>query len=143
MAMRSVGTTLRHARERRGLTLKDVGDRTNIPTHLLDAIERNAFDELPGGLLARGHVRAFASEVGMDGESWITEGVQNVTAPLDLLQLLRVRFKVAERRPRSVMEFLLVLVCLAGLLFFATVQESEREASAETAQEEAVGNEDS
>jgi hypothetical protein len=88
-------------------------------------------------------VRAFASEVGLDGESWIAEGVQDVTAPLDQLQLLRVRFKVAERKPRSVMEFLLVVACLAGLLFFATIQESEHEASAETAQEEAVGTEDS
>ena len=63
MAAKNVGTVLRVAREQRRLMLSDVSCRTNIPAHLLDAIERDAFDELPRGLITRGHVRAFAGAV--------------------------------------------------------------------------------
>lgn len=57
---------LRHARERMGLSLRDVADRTKIRAAILDAIENNDADRLPPPIFARGFVKAYAREVGLD-----------------------------------------------------------------------------
>ena len=62
-----VGARLRQARERRGLTLKDVADTTKISVPALKAIESNDFARLPGGVFRRAYLRAFASAVELDG----------------------------------------------------------------------------
>jgi cytoskeleton protein RodZ len=63
-----VGDQLRQARERQGLTLSELARRTKISVIALRAIERNDFDELPGGIFTRGFLRAYAREVGCDAE---------------------------------------------------------------------------
>jgi hypothetical protein len=45
---RACGAELRAAREARGLALADVSSHLKIREHLLDAMERDAHDELPG-----------------------------------------------------------------------------------------------
>lgn len=61
-----VGNGLRQARQRRGMTLEDVASSTKIPRQTLDRIERNEFEALPGGILTRGYLRAYAALVGLD-----------------------------------------------------------------------------
>jgi transcriptional regulator with XRE-family HTH domain len=61
--MATLGADLQHARELAGLSLDDLSARTKIRRHMLDAIERDDFAAIPGGLLARGYLRAYASEV--------------------------------------------------------------------------------
>jgi cytoskeleton protein RodZ len=61
-----IGTTLRTAREHRGLTLAQLTSRTKIPVATLEALERNAFDKVPRGIFLRGFLRAYASHVGLD-----------------------------------------------------------------------------
>ncbi len=61
-----VGAHLRSARERRGLTLEQVASSTKLSLAVLRRIERNEWNYLPGGLLTRGHLRAYAAEVGVD-----------------------------------------------------------------------------
>ena len=63
-----LGTQLRMARHRCGKSLRDVAATTKIPTASLEAIERNDFNSLPGGIFRRAYVRAFAAEVGIDPE---------------------------------------------------------------------------
>lgn len=65
----SVGMELRQARERAHLSLQDLSARTKIRATLLDAIEREEFERVPAGLLTRGHLRAYAREVGLDPEA--------------------------------------------------------------------------
>ncbi|MPY87679.1 MAG: DUF4115 domain-containing protein [Luteitalea sp.] len=57
---------LREARERRGITLRQISEQTNIAVRLLEALERGEIDKLPGGIFSRGFVRAYAREVGLD-----------------------------------------------------------------------------
>jgi cytoskeletal protein RodZ len=57
---------LRQARERMGLSLRDIADRTKIRAAILDAIENNDADRLPPPIFARGFIRAYAREVGLD-----------------------------------------------------------------------------
>ena len=66
--MATLGADLQHARELAGLSIDDLSGRTKIRRHMLEAIERNDFASIPGGLLARGYLRAYAGEVGLPPE---------------------------------------------------------------------------
>lgn len=68
-----VGTTLRAARERRNLSIDRIAAATKIAPAILHAIERNDFDRIPGGLFTRGYIRAYAREVGLDGEALVAQ----------------------------------------------------------------------
>ena len=62
----SNGECLRRARESRGLTLQQIAQDTKIPLRHLDALERDEFAALPGGIYRRAEVRAYADAVGLD-----------------------------------------------------------------------------
>jgi cytoskeletal protein RodZ len=64
--MSDFGTGLREARERRGITLRQIADHTKISIASLEALERSDASRLPGGIFARSFVRSFAAEVGLD-----------------------------------------------------------------------------
>jgi cytoskeletal protein RodZ len=61
----SVGTRLREAREKRGVALRQVADRTRISVMALEAIERDDIKRLPGGIFTRAFLRSYAVEVGL------------------------------------------------------------------------------
>jgi hypothetical protein len=60
------GIRLREARERRGLSLRDISKVTKIPLKVLDTIESNDTTRLPPAFFARAFVRAYAAEVGLE-----------------------------------------------------------------------------
>src|SRR5437773_836987 len=67
------GTRLRAARERRGVSLRQIANATKISVGVLEALERNDISRLPGGIFSRAFVRSYAIEVGLDPESTIQE----------------------------------------------------------------------
>ncbi len=64
--VRSFGEGLRSERAARGMTLEDISTSSRIPVHVLEAIERDEFDRLPGGLFNVSFVRQYASAVGLN-----------------------------------------------------------------------------
>jgi cytoskeletal protein RodZ len=64
---------LREARERRGISLRQIANTTKIGMSALEALERNAISRLPGGIFSRGFVRSYAVEVGLDPEATVRE----------------------------------------------------------------------
>ena len=60
---------LRHARERLGLSLRDIADRTRVRVAILEAIENHDVDRLPPPIFTRGFVKAYAREVGLDPQA--------------------------------------------------------------------------
>ena len=60
------GARLRHERERRGIALSSIADRTKIAPNLLVALERGDLARWPGGLYRRAFIRAYAEAVGLD-----------------------------------------------------------------------------
>jgi cytoskeleton protein RodZ len=70
---RDFGGTLRAARERRGLSLRQIASATKISMITLEALERNDLSRLPGGIFSRAFVRSYALEVGLDPETAIQE----------------------------------------------------------------------
>jgi len=69
----TVGERLREARERQKVTLHAIAEKTNISVRFLDAIEKNQFDKLPGGIFTRGFIRSYASQVGLEPDSLVTQ----------------------------------------------------------------------
>src|SRR5688572_31629980 len=63
---RGLGELLRHARERRGLTLEQISNETKIPRRHLEAIERDNLAAVPGGFYCRAQIRTFARVVDLD-----------------------------------------------------------------------------
>lgn len=81
--MKSPGTLLREARESKGLTLAEVAAMTRIPRTLLLHLEQDRFEEMRGDVFARGHLRSYARELGLDSEALIRgyERASGVIAP--------------------------------------------------------------
>jgi len=64
----SLGTQLRQARERRGVSLRELSDQTRIARRYLEAIEEDNYKELPGGIFNRSFIKAYARGVGFKEE---------------------------------------------------------------------------
>ncbi len=71
--MASFGENLRRERELRGVTLQELANGTKIGTRHIQALERNQFDRLPGGIFNRGFVRGIARYMKLDESFWVGE----------------------------------------------------------------------
>jgi cytoskeletal protein RodZ len=67
----SFGEELRRERELRQISLREVAQATKINLRFLEAMERNDFAYLPGGLFNRGFVRAYCQYIGVDSEAMV------------------------------------------------------------------------
>lgn len=64
--MNSIGEQVRQERERQGLSLEDVSERTRITVQNLEAIEQDNFGLFPNRVYARAFLRDYANFLGMD-----------------------------------------------------------------------------
>ena len=71
--MGEFGQKFRTAREKRELSLDDVSNVTKISARMLQAIEEEHFDQLPGGVFNKGFIRAYAKHLGLDAEEAVTD----------------------------------------------------------------------
>jgi cytoskeleton protein RodZ len=71
--MSSVGETLRRERLRKDMSLEQISRETKISARLLEAIEKDQFDLLPGGVFAKSFVRQYARFLGLDEEELASE----------------------------------------------------------------------
>src|SRR5690242_6809675 len=67
------GSKLRAARERRGVSLRQIAAQTKISVAVLEALERNDISRLPGGIFSRAFVRSYAAEIGLDPEEAVED----------------------------------------------------------------------
>ena len=70
---RTVGARLREAREKRGVSLRQIANSTRISVMSLEALERSDLSRLPGGIFTRSFIRAYAQEVGLDPDRTIQD----------------------------------------------------------------------
>ena len=76
-----VGSTLRRARTRKGLTLEQLARATKISVSALDALETNDLDRLPATIYLRGFLRAYAREVGLDPQETVEDYLEQFEPP--------------------------------------------------------------
>jgi cytoskeleton protein RodZ len=131
------GAKLRAARERRGVSLREIANATKIAVSVLEALERNDISRLPGGIFGRAFVRSYALEVGLDPETTIQEFIAQF--PNDSVTVGHPTSRQVEdhqavesdrRTAATFLRLFLVSVPVAGVvLYFATA--GRRDAPAE------------
>jgi len=62
-----IGATLKDARRRLGMDIKEAEDRTKIRTRYLRALEAEDWEVLPGPAYVRGFLRTYGQILGLDG----------------------------------------------------------------------------
>jgi cytoskeletal protein RodZ len=67
------GNKFRKAREKKNLSLDDVSNVTKIGSRMLQAIEEERFDQLPGGVFNKGFIRAYAKHLGLNDEEAVND----------------------------------------------------------------------
>ena len=69
----SFGEKLRLEREKRAITLEQISLSTKIGMRMLQALEEEKFNQLPGGIFNKGFVRAYAKHVGLDEDQAVAD----------------------------------------------------------------------
>jgi cytoskeletal protein RodZ len=72
----SFGQQLKLEREKRNITLEQISSSTKIGTRMLEALEQDKFNQLPGGIFNKGFVRAYARFVGLDEDQTVADYLQ-------------------------------------------------------------------
>jgi cytoskeletal protein RodZ len=141
------GSKLREARERRGITLRQIANATKISISALEALERNDILRLPGGIFSRAFVRSYAIEVGLDPEDTIQEFIaqfphDTITAghpsskPIEDNEALESDRRVAS----TVLRLLAVSLPIAGVvIYFGTAGTPTPEPRLQTPTEATAG----
>lgn len=123
MGERSVtafGVRLRRAREARSVPLRHIAHVTKISIGALEAVERNDFRRLPGGIYTRAFVRAYAMEVGLDPDEALAEFLSQcpadaVAVPTRDPETIEPGARARERS-RRIVAAVIGLVCVGALL---------------------------
>jgi cytoskeletal protein RodZ len=119
----TIGAALRAARERAGLSLRQIADTTKLSVHVLTALEQNRIAQLPGGIYRRAIVRAFAREVGLDAEKTLRQFLEQY--PDDVPVAVHARPEAAPGRSRRVLRAVVstmgaAIPIVAGIYYFTS-----------------------
>ena len=112
------GEMLRGERVRRSLKLEEVAAQTKIGLRLLQAIEANRFDLLPGGLFTRSFLRQYARALDMDETQVIASFQEQFYEPPPALPLPLPKKSTFARIPMFPAFGWLALTVIAGAGFY-------------------------
>ncbi|PYR39182.1 MAG: hypothetical protein DMF90_00755 [Acidobacteria bacterium] len=70
------GAKLRQARVKRGVSLEEIANASKISIAVLEELESNDISRLPQGVLGRGFIRSYATQVGLEPEATVAEFVE-------------------------------------------------------------------
>lgn len=71
--MAQIGSILREARVRMGLTLKEVSETTKVRMKYLAALEEDDYAAIPGPTFVKAYLRTYASALKLDGEGLVED----------------------------------------------------------------------
>lgn len=126
-----IGTKLQQARINRGFTLAHMTNVTKLSSHVLQLIETSDFARLPGGLLTRGHLRAFANEVGLDPEEIVKEYRARFESASPEEEPLKLRSSYQEPEAGVPRAASMLMIGLAIVLYFVFLSPAQRPAESE------------
>lgn len=127
--MSDFGGKLRLARERRGISLRQIAASTRISAATLDALERNDFSRLPAGIFSRAFVRAYATEVGLDPDETVREFLEHVhaEAPVTPASAPPVAedegaFESQQRMASVLLKLIVISIPIGGAILYFTLR---------------------
>ena len=140
------GSRLREARERRGVSLRQIATATRISLRTLEALENNEIGKLPGGIFSRAFVRSYAHEVGLDPDETVRDFVHHF--PLDHVtagsasanagDVASGEAEVRRRHQVGLMLTLAIVIPIAALVIYFLVSGRRSARAAESAIETPV-----
>jgi cytoskeleton protein RodZ len=138
--MEDFGGKLRQARERRGISLRQIAASTKISVAALEAPERNDSSKLPGGIFSRAFVRSYAIEVGLDPEQTVREFLERFNEePPPSAQVHTasisdedVAFEQRQRRASLVATVSVIVVAVVAVAAFAEYRWGNHSGAAQT-----------
>ena len=113
--MFEIGTSLREARERKGLDVHQCEIAVKVRAKYLRALEDEQFDVLPGQTYVRGFLRAYADFLGLDGQIYVDEYTSRFFVDDDAGPRRVRRVHQQRRQPHLRMERNVVLMTLVGI----------------------------
>jgi cytoskeleton protein RodZ len=125
----TLGAYLKSEREVRGVLLADIARETKIGVRMLEAIEQDRFEILPGGVFRSSFIKSYARFLGLDAEKLLLEfpvpsGLPDVS---ELAEKKTPYIKHPKDRIRSLAALgagiVIVLGLIIYLLFFGGVKE--------------------
>lgn len=127
--MNDFGGKLRQARERRGISLRQIAASTKISSASLEALERNDVSKLPGGIFSRAFVRSYAVEVGLDPDETVKEFLDRFhgePAPSSAVPVAvreeESAFESQQRMASVVLKLLLISIPIGGVILYLTLR---------------------
>lgn len=125
----SIGATLRDARRRYGLEVREVEERTKIRARYIRALENEDWETLPAPAYVRGFLRTYGQLLGLDGDMLADEYRRTygegptATSAAPAEPLLSERRRPGDRQPPSrgliiagIIVGIFVLILVLGLL---------------------------
>jgi cytoskeletal protein RodZ len=112
--MPAFGENIRREREMRGVSLEEISSATKISMRFLEAIEREDFSKLPGGIFSRSFIRSYARYLGLDEERVVTE-YQIAAHPQTDFDLHRMVSGNTSARPASRTPLIATVIAVALL----------------------------
>ncbi|MCL1791007.1 MAG: DUF4115 domain-containing protein [Peptococcaceae bacterium] len=113
--MAGEGGYLRNARQTQGLTLADVEDVTKIRRTYLQAIEEEAYNELPGDAYVRGFLRNYARTLGLDPDEVVRMYSASV-APSPALALTKIQLQEAKTFSAPLIIMVVIVLAITGFM---------------------------
>jgi cytoskeletal protein RodZ len=134
--MDSIGAFLRREREVRQVSLEELVQITRVPLRMLQRIEDDRFDELPGEVFARGFLRSYARALGLDAERVLSqyEGGRKVEAKVPTPPLLSSVHTPERGRRFGIAIALVILVILFTLALSIVLNARHRNTPLELSQ---------
>ncbi|MEW5901802.1 MAG: RodZ domain-containing protein [Acidobacteriota bacterium] len=126
--MASLGQDLKRERELRGISLKEISDSTRISLRLLQALEEDRLEVLPGRFFIRAILRSYAKTIGLD-ENQVLNKYDEMQIFEEQLQHKEAGNRPQPQSPRralgkkriALLSFALVMVALAATFLFVFV----------------------
>jgi cytoskeletal protein RodZ len=118
--MPAFGENLRREREMRGVSLEEIASATKISLRFLEAIEREDFKKLPGGIFGRSFIRTYAKYLGLDEERVMAEYqlAASPQADVDLHRMATNRSGAPSTRTPLVATLVAVIMLVGGYELF-------------------------
>ena len=78
--MEDLGQRLKQEREAQGVSLNEIAQKTRIGVRLLQAIEAEEFDQLPGGIFNKSFIQQYAQYLGLDEKQAVRDYLRATAA---------------------------------------------------------------
>jgi len=114
--VRGIGERLRQARVRAGITPAEAGAKLKMPTHVIEALEREDWTKIGAPVFVRGHLRSYSKLLGLPADAIAANVAVPAAKAADLVPRTytpRMQ-RVAEQTGRRLVYVLITAISLDG-----------------------------